>query len=337
MHAHFIWMLGGKRAMVDVHVLEVATDQSFDEERYLAANADVAAAAKHKLFPSGWEHFDKHGRMEGRKILRAGSLDAIATQRKAKYRRLEPCLDEAFPKSIGDDLVVDALDEELRAYVGAQPTLNVSSLSYDEEAWQIIEETRSGLVLDLGSGFRDVYVDNVVHHEVARYPTTDVMGAGESLPFRSNSFDAVLCFAVLEHVKYPWLVAQEMCRVLKPGGRLAVNAPFLAPLHGYPGHYYNMSRSGLAAFFENSIAIEKHFVPPSMGPIWALHWMVYLWGMGLTGAAKEEFLKLTVAELMTPPAAFLSRPFVTELTLEKNFEIACGTYILGQKKPANNA
>ena len=230
--------------MADVQVLEIATDQLFDEERYLAANADVAVATQHRLFASGWDHFDRHGRMEGRKILRAGCLDAIATQRRSKYRRLEPCLEGSFSTSVGADLVVDALSDELRAHVAAHPTTNVSSLSYDEEAWQIIEDARGGLVLDLGAGFRDVYVDNVVHHEVVRYPTTDVMGAGEKLPFKSNAFDAVLCFAVLEHVKYPWLVAQEMCRVLKPGGRLAVNAPFLAPLHGYPGHYYNMSGSG---------------------------------------------------------------------------------------------
>ena len=320
--------------MADVQVLEIATDQLFDEERYLAANADVAVATQHRLFASGWDHFDRHGRMEGRKILRAGCLEAIATQRRSKYRRLEPCLEGSFSTSVGADLVVDALSDELRAHVAAHPTTNVSSLSYDEEAWQIIEDARGGLVLDLGAGFRDVYVDNVVHHEVARYPTTDVMGAGEKLPFKSNAFDAVLCFAVLEHVKYPWLVAQEMCRVLKPGGRLAVNAPFLAPLHGYPGHYYNMSASGLLAFFEDSIAVQKHFVPPAMGPIWALNWIVYLWGMGLTGPAKEEFLKLTVAELMQSPTVFLARPFVTELPEAKQFEIACGTYLIGQKKPA---
>lgn len=318
--------------MADVQVLEIATDQLFDEERYLAANADVAVATQHRLFASGWDHFDRHGRTEGRKILRAGCLEAIATQRRSKYRRLEPCLEGSFSTSVGADLVVDALSDELRAHVAAHPTTNVSSLSYDEEAWQIIEDARGGLVLDLGAGFRDVYVDNVVHHEVARYPTTDVMGAGEKLPFKSNAFDAVLCFAVLEHVKYPWLVAQEMCRVLKPGGRLAVNAPFLAPLHGYPGHYYNMSGSGLLAFFEDSIAVQKHFVPPSMGPIWALHWMVFLWSLGLTGNAKEEFLKLTVAELAQAPTLLLARSFVTELAEEKNFEIACGTYLVGQKK-----
>jgi hypothetical protein len=122
--------------------------------------------------------------------------------------------------------------------------------------------------------------------------------------------------------------------VLKPGGKLAVNAPFLAPWHGYPGHYYNMSRSGLATLFEGEVAIQKHFVPPSMGPIWALHWIVLLWSMGLSGSAKAEFLNLTVADLLQSPVGFLDRSFVTELPDEKQFEIACGTYLIGRKREA---
>ena len=36
--------------------------------------------------------------------------------------------------------------------------------------------------------------------------------------FKDNSFDVVLSLAVLEHVKNPWIHANEMIRVLKPGG-----------------------------------------------------------------------------------------------------------------------
>jgi glycosyltransferase involved in cell wall biosynthesis len=39
---------------------------TFDEERYLAANIDVAIAVAEKWFPSGWAHYQLHGRAEGR-------------------------------------------------------------------------------------------------------------------------------------------------------------------------------------------------------------------------------------------------------------------------------
>jgi len=42
--------------------------------------------------------------------------------------------------------------------------------------------------------------------------------AGESLPYRDQSFDVVFCFDVLEHVRDLPQVIREIARVLKPGG-----------------------------------------------------------------------------------------------------------------------
>jgi len=87
------------------------------------------------------------------------------------------------------------------------------------------------LVLDCGAGFRDMYYPNVVNYEIVAYPTTDVLGVGEELPFKDNSFDVVISVAVLEHVRYPWRCADEIARVLKSGGTLVAMVPFLQPLH----------------------------------------------------------------------------------------------------------
>lgn len=46
-----------------------------------------------------------------------------------------------------------------------------------------------------------------------------------ALPFSSESFDAVTCTEVLEHLFQPELVAAEMFRVLSPGGVLIVTVP----------------------------------------------------------------------------------------------------------------
>ena len=47
----------------------------------------------------------------------------------------------------------------------------------------------------------------------------------ESLPFRGNAFDLVLCLQLLEHVTAPENVLWEITRVLKPGGSLFLSAP----------------------------------------------------------------------------------------------------------------
>jgi SAM-dependent methyltransferase len=58
-----------------------------------------------------------------------------------------------------------------------------------------------------------------------------VVGAGEALPFKDNSLDAILSYDVLEHVLDPEACLRECQRALKPGGLLLlVFPPYFHPL-----------------------------------------------------------------------------------------------------------
>jgi SAM-dependent methyltransferase len=57
-----------------------------------------------------------------------------------------------------------------------------------------------------------------------------LQSAGESLPFPSNHFDFILSHEVLEHVGDDQKTIDEIVRVLRPGGRLAL----FCPNRGYP-------------------------------------------------------------------------------------------------------
>ena len=52
-----------------------------------------------------------------------------------------------------------------------------------------------------------------------------VVATAEKLPFPQGSFDAVLLHEVIEHVEDDQEAIREACRVLAPGGRMAVFAP----------------------------------------------------------------------------------------------------------------
>lgn len=52
-----------------------------------------------------------------------------------------------------------------------------------------------------------------------------VCGAGEYLPYASESFDAVLSHEVIEHVNDDAAAAREIVRVLRSGGRLVLFCP----------------------------------------------------------------------------------------------------------------
>jgi len=53
------------------------------------------------------------------------------------------------------------------------------------------------------------------------------------LPFRSGTFDKVICAEVMEHVHDYRAAAREIARVTKPGGRVAVTIPTATSEHIY--------------------------------------------------------------------------------------------------------
>ena len=52
-----------------------------------------------------------------------------------------------------------------------------------------------------------------------------ISGFAEALPYRSNAFQYVFCFTVLEHVRDVRTSLREMVRVLRPGGVFILNTP----------------------------------------------------------------------------------------------------------------
>jgi SAM-dependent methyltransferase len=55
----------------------------------------------------------------------------------------------------------------------------------------------------------------------------DVVGDAARLPMRAGTADWVLCLEVLQYVERPESVVAEIARVLAPGGRAVLAAPFL--------------------------------------------------------------------------------------------------------------
>lgn len=92
-------------------------------------------------------------------------------------------------------------------------------------------------VLDVGGG--PGYFSEAYAAEGARYvsvepdvgemaaagitQTGSVRGSGMALPIRSDSVDICISSNVAEHVPEPWTMAEEMCRVTRPGGLVVVS------------------------------------------------------------------------------------------------------------------
>jgi ubiquinone/menaquinone biosynthesis C-methylase UbiE len=100
-------------------------------------------------------------------------------------------------------------------------------------------------ILDLGGtrgkkrGQFNLYdhTEKVLTANISADKGTDIVCDGACLPLADDSFDVIICAEVLEHVTSPEKILSEISRVLSPGGRAYITAPFLFPIHADPHDY----------------------------------------------------------------------------------------------------
>ena len=316
-----------EQSAVHQELLVPATHENYSTSEYLAANPDVARSLMSCDIISAYDHFQSHGIREKRQIRRKINSEL----RKNKIKKIEGILDKSS-RFYFDDGFFDFINPDRSSADFKKNTESVSENRYDENALKLINRFKDGLVLDCGAGQRSVYYENVVNMDIFPYDAVDVVAIAEEMPFLESSFDAVICLAVLEHVKNPFKCAKELIRVLKPGGKILCAVPFLQPFHGYPDHYYNMTSHGLINLFQDGIDIEKIDVYGGFLPIGSLTWILKSWSDGLVGETKNSFLNMKIGDLTESTEVYLSKPFVRELSREKNLELASATALFGEKK-----
>lgn len=86
----------------------------------------------------------------------------------------------------------------------------------------------------------------------------DIEGDIHHMPIESESQDAVLCNAVLEHVADPIRAVEEIHRILKTGGVALVQVPSTYPYHGNKkyGDYWRFFEETLRYMFKDFSSIE---------------------------------------------------------------------------------
>lgn len=151
-----------------------------------------------------------------------------------------------------------------------QPLGHVSN-PLPKAALDLIEDTQ-GLVLNLSGGAASCSFDHVIEVEYSLFRTTDVAADAHRLPFRDAAFDSVVCLNAFEHYREPTIVASEIRRVLRPGGRLFIHTAFMQPLHEAPYHFFNCTRYGLEEWLRR-FAIERIHVSNNLNPVHAFSWL----------------------------------------------------------------
>lgn len=162
---------------------------------------------------------------------------AFSTNAKSNYKKLSSLLDEL-------------VDSELKILViGSGKSLQSAANRYLDEK----------------------YTKQTINLDIANFQRVNVVADGHKLPFKSDIFHAVIIDAVLEHVKNPNQVVDEIYRVLKDGGYVYAKIPFIQVFHAAPYDYQRFTITGIKHLFSK---FEELDAGVCVGPSSALSWVL---------------------------------------------------------------
>jgi len=134
----------------------------------------------------------------------------------------------------------------------------------------------------VGDGLEGLYDDptvDLISFDVYASPATQFVGDGHAIPLADDSIDGVIVQAVLEHVLEPTVVAAEIHRVLRVGGIVYADTPFLQQVHEGAYDFTRFTDSGHRFLFRRFERIDSGSVA---GAGTALRWSIDYFVRALT-------------------------------------------------------
>lgn len=134
----------------------------------------------------------------------------------------------------------------------------------------------------VGAGLEELYAEptvDLICFDVYTSPVVQFIADGHAIPLADGSVDGVVIQAVLEHVLEPTAVATEIYRVLRRGGIVYADTPFLQQVHEGPYDFTRFTDSGHRYLFRSFERIESGSVA---GAGTALRWSIDYFVRALT-------------------------------------------------------
>ena len=133
----------------------------------------------------------------------------------------------------------------------------VSKRNFARFATELLEWCERPRVLIVGGGKLGEGMEEIArNHSITFFPTDVYMSDltlavcdGHALPFQDECFDGAIVQAVLEHVPDPDRVVREIWRVLRLGGIVYSETPFLSPVHEGRYDFTRFTRRGHRRLF----------------------------------------------------------------------------------------
>jgi SAM-dependent methyltransferase len=137
------------------------------------------------------------------------------------------------------------------------------SPSVRAELGRLLQGLGNGKGVNIGGG--PVRLDaRLIHLDLLRHAACDCTADARHLPFASQVFDLAVSQETVEHVDDPFLAVREMVRVVRPGGKIYLQVPFVIGYHPGPEDYWRFTRAGVAALLHQA-GIAEATVEISVG------------------------------------------------------------------------
>lgn len=188
-------------------------------------------------------------------------------------------------------------------------------------------------VLVVGGGVLGVGVEalagdpavELVETDVFLGPRTALVCDAHDLPFADASFDGAVIQAVLEHVVDPARCVAELHRVLKPGGLVYAETPFMQQVHLGRFDFTRFSHLGHRRLFRRFEELESGACGgPGMALAWA--WQHFL--VSLVRGRAAQALARAVSAFTAWPLTWLD-PWL--IGRPAALDAASGVYFLGRR------
>jgi Methyltransferase domain len=213
----------------------------------------------------------------------------------------------------------------------AQAVLTRGGIDYrterSEEAFrEIFDAVEPGsLCISIGGGPLREH-PSFVNVNIGPFPNVDVVADAHHLPYADASVDAIFCEAVLEHLARPHEAVKEMFRVLRSGGWVYANTPFMQAYHGYPNHFQNFTLSGHQQLFANA-GFHLRDSGTAVGPLFTLFDLGGRFISEYSPRPIRPVLQVTLLALR-----YLLLPLSRRLTDRQNaYVLASTTYVVAQR------
>jgi SAM-dependent methyltransferase len=117
----------------------------------------------------------------------------------------------------------------------------------------VLDYNIKGPILDIGASTKPIkYIFEPREYIGLDFQRCDIIGDANNLPIKSESFPTVITTESLEHFRNPYIVFEEMSRVLMKNGYLFLTTVWSWPIHLHPTDYWRFTKDCISMLMQEN-------------------------------------------------------------------------------------